>query len=98
MTFFTLIKKSLREGKYFYACFVDFRKAYEAEISQSFSAKIGLRLGDVLSTLLFNPCINDIPDFLNQESSSEENQLHILKLDNVFIKNLLFADDLALLS
>ena len=70
----------------------------ESEISQSFSAKIGLRLGDVLSTLLFNPYINYIPDFLNQESSSEEDQLHILKLDNVFIKNLLFADDLALLS
>ena len=26
MTLFTLIKESLSEGKYLYACFVDFRK------------------------------------------------------------------------
>ena len=70
----------------------------EVEISQSFSAKIELRLGDKLSTLFFDPYINDITDFLNQESSSEEDQLYIPKLDNVFINDILFADDLALLS
>ena len=30
MTLFTLIKKSLREGKYLYTCFVDFSKAYNS--------------------------------------------------------------------
>ena len=30
MTLFTLIKKSLRQGKCLYTCFVDFRKAYDS--------------------------------------------------------------------
>ena len=34
MTLFTLIKKSLREGKHLYACFVDFRKAYDSICKQ----------------------------------------------------------------
>ena len=123
MTLFTLIKKCLRERKYLYTCFVDFRKAYdsisrqrliyklkefgltgnileiiktmyatpklsllyEGKISQSFSTKIGLKQGDVLSTLLSNLYINDLPDFLNKESNSKEDVLHISKLDNVTI-------------
>ena len=51
----------------------------------------------MLSTLLFNLYVNDLPDFLNKESNSEEDQLYILKLDNVTINNLLFADDLTIL-
>ena len=51
----------------------------------------------MLSTLLFNLYVNDLPDFLNKESNSEEDQLYILKLDNVTINSLLFADDLTIL-
>ena len=136
MTLFTLIKKSLREGKYLYTCFVDFRKAYdsicrqrliykfkefgltgnileimktmyatpkvfllcEGKINQSFSTKIELKQGDVLSTFLFNLYINYLSRFLNKESNTEEDQLHIPKLDNITINNLLLADDLTILS
>ena len=123
MTLFTLIEKSLREGKYLSTCFVDFRKAYdsicrqrliyklqefgltgnileiikttcatpkvsvlyEGKISQSFSTKIELKQSDVLSTLLFNLYINDLPDFLNKENNTEEDQLLTPKLGNVTI-------------
>ena len=52
----------------------------------------------MLSTLLFNLYINDLPEFLNKESNIEEDQLHTPKLDNVAINNLSFADDLTILS
>ena len=121
MTLITLIpKKSPREEKYLYTCFVDFRKAYdlifregliyrlkefgptghileiiktmcatqrvfllcEREIGQSFTTKIGVKQGNVLSALLFNLYMNDLLDLL----------------DNVTINNLLSADDLTILS
>ena len=65
---------------------------------QSFSTKIGLKQGDVLSTLLFNLYINDLPNFSNKENNTEADQPHIPKLDNVTINNILFADDLTILS
>ena len=68
------------------------------KISQSFSTKIGLKQGDVLSTLLFNVYTNDLPDFSNKEINTEEDQLRIPKLDNVAINNLLFVDDFTILS
>ena len=71
---------------------------YEGKISQSFSTKIGLKQGDVLSTLLFNLYINYLPGFLNKESNTEEDQLHIPKLNNITVNNSLFADDLKILS
>ena len=136
MTLFILIKKFLREQKYLYKSFVDFKKAYvsicrqrliyklnefgltgnileiikityatpnisllyEGKISQSFSTKIGLKQGDVLRTFLFNLYINNLSDILNKESDSKEDQLHIPKLDNITINNLLFANDLKILS
>ena len=52
----------------------------------------------MLSTLPFNLYINDLPGFLNKESKSEEDQLNIPILENVTINNLLFADDLMILS
>ena len=52
----------------------------------------------MLSTLPFNLYINDLPGFLNKESKSEEDQLHIPILENVTRNNLLFADDLMILS
>ena len=68
------------------------------KISQSLSTKIGLKQGDVLSTLLFNVYTNDLPDFSNKEINTEEDQLRIPKLDNVAINNLLFVDDFTILS
>ena len=67
---------------------------YERKISQSFSTKIGLKQGDVLSTLLFKLYVNDLPGLLNKESNTKEDQLHIPKLENITINSLLFADDL----
>ena len=52
----------------------------------------------MLSTLLFNLDINDLPDFLKRESNTEEDQLHTPKLVNVTTSNLLFADGLTILS
>ena len=71
---------------------------YEEKISQSFSTKIGLKQGDVVSTLLFDLYVNDLPNVLNKESNTDEHQLHTLKLDNVTINNSLFGDDLTILS
>ena len=42
--------------------------------------------------------INDLPDFLNKESNTEEDQPHTPKLDNVTINDLLFSEDLTILS
>ena len=67
---------------------------YERKISQSFSTKIGLKQGDVLSTLLFKLYVNDLPGLLNKDSNTKEDQLHIPKLENITINSLLFADDL----
>ena len=52
----------------------------------------------MLSTLLFNRYINDLPNVLNKEINNEEDQLHARKLDNVDINNLLFVIDLTKLS
>ena len=50
------------------------------------------------SSVLFNLYLNDLPYFLNKKSNTEEDQLHIPKLYNVTINDLLFADDLTILS
>ena len=71
---------------------------YEGKISQAFSTKIGLKQGDFLSTLLKNLLINDLQNFLNKESNSKEDKLHIPKLDKITINNLLLTDDLTILS
>ena len=39
-----------------------------------------------------------LQDFLNKETNTKEDQLHVPKLDNITINNLLFADDLTILS
>ena len=39
-----------------------------------------------------------MPDFLNKESITEEDQSHTPKLDNVTINDLLFSEDLTILS
>ena len=60
MTLFTLFKKSLREGKYLYTCFIDFRKAYDAICRQKLTYKLkefgltGNMLG-ILKTMFETP-------------------------------------------
>ena len=39
-----------------------------------------------------------LQDFLNKETNTKEDQLHVPKLDNITINNLLLADDLTILS
>ena len=70
---------------------------YEGKISQFFSSKIGLKQGDELFSSL-QPFVNELPNFLNKENNTEEDQLHTPKRDNVTKNILLFADDLAILS
>ena len=51
----------------------------------------------MLSIFLLN-LYKYLQDFLNKETNTKENQLHVPKLDNITINNLLFADDLKILS
>ena len=134
-TLFSLLKKYLKEGKYFYTCFVDFKKAYDSiwrngllhkleklgitgkilkviksmysspnvsliygdKITTSFPTNVGLKQGDILSTIFFNLYIDDLPQILNSELPSREHA-DIPMLNDTLINCLLFADDLALLS
>ena len=51
----------------------------------------------MLSIFLLN-LYKYLQDFLNKENNTKEDQLHVPKLDNITINNLLFADDLTILS
>ena len=70
---------------------------HQDKVSQTFLATIGLKQGDVLSTILFNIYINDLPWRLLEDSRSPDTASDIPYLDDTKIKNLLFADDLAIL-
>ena len=65
------------------------------KISQTFLTTIGLKQGDVLSTILFNIYINDLPRRLLEDSRSPDTVSDIPNLDDTKINNLLFVDDLA---
>ena len=137
-TLFSLLKKSISKGKYFYIRFVDFRKAYDStcrkrllykleetgligkildiiksiykspkvsiihqgKVNQTFLTNIGLKQGDVLSTILFSTIIyiNDLPRRLIEDSRFPDTISDIPYLDDTKINNLLFADDLAIFS
>ena len=133
MTLFTLIKKSLEEGKYLYTCFVYFRKVYDSIYRQRLIyilKEFGLTgnilentktmyatqkclfcmteklvnllaqkwdLNKAMCSVLFSST-NDLPDFLNKESNTEEDKLHIAKLDNFTTNDLSFSYDLTILS
>ena len=66
------------------------------KISQTFLTTIGLKQGDVLSTILFNIYINDLPRRLLEDSRSPDTASDISYLNNTKINNLLFADGLAI--
>ena len=68
------------------------------KISQTFLATIGLKQGDVPSTILFNIYINDLPRRLLEDSRSPDTIRDIPYLDDTKINNLLFADALAISS
>ena len=71
---------------------------HQDKIGQTFLAAIGLKQGDVLSTILFNIDINDLPRRLLENSRSSDTINDILYLDDTKTSNLLFADDLAIFS
>jgi len=64
-------------------------------LSEPFEATVGLKQGDVLSTLLFNLFINDLPKELSKKH--KVNDVDIPTLADTKINSLLFADDLAII-
>ena len=68
---------------------------HQDKISQTFLTTISLKQGDVLSTILFNIYINDLPRRLLENSRSLDAINDIPYLDDTKISKLLFADDLA---
>ena len=71
--------------------------SYKKKISPPFITSIGLKQGDVLSTIFFNLFINDLPSILgNQSTHFDENETPEICKENV--SSLLFADDLAMFS
>ena len=60
-------------------------------LSEKFPAEIGVKQGDVLSPILFNLFINDLPDIFDDTCDKT-------KLDEKYIDCLLYADDLVIIS
>ena len=125
----TLIDTYTCHGKKIFACFVDFKKAFDSvwrtglfykliangvdldmirlikdmysktkqtlninnKITREFTAYRGVRQGCILSSIIFNIFINDIPTIFDSISSP-------VWLDNLNINCLMYADDLVLLS
>ena len=71
---------------------------HQDKISQTFLTTIGLKQGDVLSTILFNIHINELPGQFLEDSRSSDNINDIQYLDDTKINNLLFVDDLVFFS
>ena len=71
---------------------------HQDKISKTFLTTIGLKQGDILSAILFNIYINDLPRSLLEDSRSPDTISDIPYLDDTKINNLLFADDLAIFS
>ena len=69
---------------------------HQDKIRQTFLTTIGLKQGDMVSTILFNIYINDLPRQLLENSRSVDTIDGIPCLDDTKINNLLFADDLAI--
>ena len=71
---------------------------HQDKISQTFLTTIGQKQGDVLSTILFNIHINELPGQFLEDSRSSDNINDIQYLDDTKINNLLFVDDLVFFS
>ena len=69
----------------------------KGNITKPFSTNVGLKQGNILSTLFFNLYINDLPAYL-PSINSEVLQSEIPKRCNSDISSLLFADNLAILA
>ena len=66
---------------------------YKNAISEKFVSNIGVKQGDILSTMLFNLYINDLPSSLTSDSNDP------IYIDNTIATSCLkFADDLTLMS
>ena len=65
---------------------------HRGKISESFETRKGVKQGDVLSTLLFNIFVNDLPREL------EKCNIDTADIFNTAINSLLFADDLIVIS
>ena len=61
-------------------------------ITQSFPSNIGLKQGYNLSSILFNICINDLNEIFDKTFCQPG------KIKDLTLNNLLYADDLALVS
>ena len=71
--------------------------SYTNYVSTPFSTSIGLKQGDILSTMFFNLFINDLPMQLEKHNTQSE-ESESPELFNTQISSLLFADDLAIFS
>ena len=71
---------------------------HQDKISQTFLTTIGLKQGDVLSIILFNIHINELPGQFLEDSRSSDNINDIQYLNDTKINNLLFVDDLVIFS
>ena len=63
---------------------------HQDKISQTFLTTIGLKQGDVRSTILFNIYINDFPRRLLEDSRSPDTVGDIPYVDDTKINNLMF--------
>ena len=61
------------------------------KISEDFVTNTGVKQGVIMSPLLFNMYINDLPEYIGTKNSAPE-------LDGQKVNALLYADDLVLLS
>ena len=71
--------------------------SYNSYVSTPFSTSIGLKQGDILSTVFFNLFLNDLPMLLEKHRTQSE-ESESLELFNTQISSLLFADDLKIFS
>ena len=71
--------------------------SYTNYVSTPFSTSIGLKQGDILSTMFFNLFINDLPMQLEKHNTQSE-ESESPELFKTQISSSLFADDLAIFS